>query len=135
SPRRSSHMPTGKRASMREGPLAALFRRTTEDQAEDLPAADASVPSGSERAPDTAAAPAPPPEPVEAPRIPSPQERLRQAFSSDLPESLLERPPPPPVRPRAEPAERYAEAFPRPGSVGSPVIRVVGVGGAGVNAV
>ena len=26
-------MPTGKRASMREGPLAALFRKTTEDTA------------------------------------------------------------------------------------------------------
>src|ERR1700733_3500122 len=32
SPRRSSHMATGKRASMREGPLADLFRKTTEDQ-------------------------------------------------------------------------------------------------------
>src|SRR5437764_1123509 len=31
SPRRSSNMPTSKRASMREGPLAALFRKTTED--------------------------------------------------------------------------------------------------------
>ena len=27
-------MPTGKRASMREGPLAALFRKTTEDTPE-----------------------------------------------------------------------------------------------------
>src|ERR1700760_2651169 len=136
--RRSSHMPTGKRASMREGPLAALFRRTTEDQGEDSPAADAPPPSGSERAPETAAA-APsqaPPPPVEEPRIPSPQERLRQAFSAEIPESLLEPPPPPPAPPRFDavpPADRYAEGFSRPASIGSPVIRVVGVGGAGVN--
>jgi cell division protein FtsZ len=131
-------MPTGKRASMREGPLAALFRRTTEDQPPDSPTADAPVPTGSERAPDTAAAPAPPAEHVEEPRIPSPQERLRQAFSADIPESLLERPKPAPVRHHAEPvapADRYAETFTRVTPVGSPVIRVVGVGGAGVNAV
>src|ERR1039457_2746061 len=29
--RRSSQMPTGKRANMREGPLADLFRKTAED--------------------------------------------------------------------------------------------------------
>jgi cell division protein FtsZ len=121
-------MPTGKRASMREGPLAALFRRTTEDLPADPPAADAPPTAGTERAPDTASEP--------APDIPSPQERLRQAFSSDIPESLLERPKP--VRRHAEPtapADRYAQTFTSPGTVGSPVIRVVGVGGAGVNAV
>ena len=129
-------MATGKRASMREGPLAALFRRTTEDQPSDSPAADASPPGGEERAPETA--PAPPAEPTLEPRVPSPQERLRQAFSSDIPESLLERPATPPARHRAEPiaaTDRYPETFTRPVTVGNPVIRVVGVGGAGVNAV
>ncbi len=130
-------MPTGKRASMREGPLAALFRKTTEDPPADPPAAPAPPPAGTERAPDTAAAPVSPP-PLDEPRVPSPQERLRQAFSSDIPESLLERPQSPPMRHHADrlaPADRYAETFTRSASIGAPVIRVVGVGGAGVNAV
>jgi cell division protein FtsZ len=97
------------------------------------------VPRADERAPDTAPAP-PEPAQIEDPRIPSPQERLRQAFSSDIPESLLDRPSPAPPtaprRPHSEPGpERYTESYTRPGPVGSPVIRVVGVGGAGVNAV
>src|SRR5207248_8241770 len=83
------------------------------------------------------------PEPPAAeprPEVPSPQERLRQAFSSDIPSSLLE----PAVRPKPKaPAgdpyarpERSAEAFAAPEHpVGRPVIKVVGVGGAGVNAV
>src|SRR5437588_13033507 len=106
-------MPTGKRASMREGPLAALFRRTTDDPPSDSPAADAPPPTGSagrdqpgpdvvrpdaEQAeaggtPEAAAAPqAEAPIDLEQPRIPTPQERLRHAFSSDIPESLLDRP-------------------------------------------
>jgi cell division protein FtsZ len=123
-------MPTGKRASMREGPLAALFRKTTEEPAPDRPAADDSAPTGFEGAP----------EPPAAPDVPSPQERLRQAFSSDIPESLLDRPEPTsaPVRPHGDPlvpSTRYAASIEPRISVGSPVIRVVGVGGAGVNAV
>ena len=124
-------MPTGKRASMREGPLAALFRKTTEDPAPDLPAADPPAPPAPEPAPDTAA------EPEHQP--PSPQERLRHAFSADLPDNVLERPLPAPA-PREyskalAPTERYAETFTRPAALGAPVIRVVGIGGAGVNAV
>jgi cell division protein FtsZ len=126
-------MPHGKRASMREGPLAALFRRTAEEGTEQ-PTSDAPEPRGQERAPDTARVAAQEPA---APRPPSPQERLRQAFSADIPENVLERPAPPP-RPQHDPllpAERYADTFTRPGAIGSPIIRVVGVGGAGVNAV
>ena len=70
--------------------------------------------------------------------MPTPQERLRHAFSADIPEDILERP--------ARRASRVATrtrarpyATPPPWgharSVGQPVIRVVGVGGAGVNAV
>ena len=76
-------MASGKRASMREGPLAALFRKTEEGQ-------------------ETAAAQPPPEPPVEAPpepaapRTPTPQERLRHAFSSDLPENMMA--PPQPAR-------------------------------------
>jgi cell division protein FtsZ len=131
-------MPSGKRASMREGPLAALFRKTTEPPR----------PEGEEPAPreleSSAQAPLSPPASTQRPfdldeaRVPSPQERLRQAFSSDIPESLLERPEPAPARPHREPlapSERYAETFTRPVPLGTPLIRVVGVGGAGVNAV
>ena len=178
-------MPTGKRASMREGPLAALFRKTAEDaQAEGRPPSQERPPAGAEhprqepaagpehpsQEPVAGAPPAPPaqagappappaeaagpPAPPRAPtppeeeeerHIPSPQERLRAAFAADIPESLMERPrPEPPAPPRpavSEPdpyarPERIGEAFsPLPASTGRPVIRVVGVGGAGVNAV
>src|SRR6476659_6260645 len=105
-------MATGKRASMREGPLADLFRKTEE------------------------AAPAPKPEPPrEEPRVPSPQERLRHAFSADIPDDIMERP----VERESEfhePEVRaWAPAEPEPAFAGAPVLRVVGVGGGGVNAV
>jgi cell division protein FtsZ len=115
-------MGSGKRASMREGPLAALFRKTeTEGLDGDAPAAQ---PEPQQQA---AARPALAPEP-EAPRIPTPQERLRHAFSSDLPENIMSPPPSPP----AAPAPYYP---PEPQAIGSPELRVVGIGGAGVNAV
>ncbi|HTQ67744.1 MAG TPA: cell division protein FtsZ [Solirubrobacteraceae bacterium] len=151
-------MPNGKqRASMREGPLAALFRKT--EEAEGAPGqpgepldevrapsepdvrlrADTDTRTGADEgqerpgrsaSPPPAAAPrpggAPHPSLGSAPQtvaaqsayapgaglsVPTPQERLREAFNS----------------------ERQAEL----GSMqaGQPVIRVVGVGGAGVNAV
>jgi cell division protein FtsZ len=160
-------MATGKRASMREGPLADLFRRTTEDNpprqehpAPEPPAAPEPPPA----APEPPAAPvatspaiesiARSPEPrrrahpslesdarspmfdAPEPEIPSAQERLRQAFSADVPQDFMERP-----QPVETPRDAYAradhqsDAFPTPAAVGHPVLRVVGVGGAGVNAV
>ena len=73
-------------------------------------------------------------------RVPTPQERLRHAFSADLPEDILERPaPPPPTRPGAEPQAARGVGdeltWGHARSQSGPVIRVVGVGGAGVNAV
>ena len=197
-------MPNAKRASMREGPLAALFRKTAEDTgapgapggdaapdqpseatpassapaAPDTPAASATpapaapatppaspvppaTPAASASAPPAPAAPAsapPAPAPDAAPpehRIPTPQERLRHAFSADIPENFMDRP----RRPEPEPAaaapppgapgpagrapepdvyarsERSAEAFGVARPVGTPVLRVVGVGGGGVNAI
>src|SRR5579884_871920 len=140
-------MPTGKRASMREGPLAALFRKTSEDPAE--PEGAPAKPARRRESPPPEEPPRRSPsrateaartravaEPAAEPEIPSPQERLRQAFSADIPHSLLD----PPatqsdsVDPYARP-ERMAEAYASPGPIGQPVIRVVGVGGAGVNAV
>ena len=78
-----------------------------------------------------------------AARVPTPQERLRNAFSSDLPENILRRrgrePEPEPAPARAvayaRGADRTTSARGRRPVAGSPVIRVVGVGGAGVNAV
>ncbi len=80
-------MGSGKRASMREGPLAALFRKTETEGLEPPVAAAPEPPAPTpEAAPDT-------------PRIPTPQERLRHAFSSDLPENIMA----PPARPRRRP--------------------------------
>jgi cell division protein FtsZ len=130
---------------MREGPLAALFRKTAEDSA-GKPEEQPALPAG-EQEPERKSLPHPalsgsePAAPAEEPRhVPSPQERLRHAFSSDIPENVLE--PPARATRAAEPArdvyarpDRVAESFAAPTPVGHPVLRVVGVGGAGVNAV
>ncbi|MBV9335230.1 MAG: cell division protein FtsZ [Solirubrobacterales bacterium] len=148
-------MPTGKRASMREGPLADLFRKTAEEaehrSARGDPAPRADGPAASEEAAQPPAPPIPPaplvppapsalPEPeVEEPRIPLPHERLRHAFSADIPENVLE--PAAPATSPPEPEEDvYARPTPaaesrRPDRTFGPVLRVVGVGGAGVNAI
>ena len=166
-------MPTGKRASMREGPLAALFRKTAEDgdSSEAAPRAEASSPKpaqetplseperpDSERVPADLSGPdrrAPrsaeserrahphpslrepsPAEPAESRRVPTPQERLRNAFSSDIPENVLERAPAPvPAHDVYARPGRFDDSFAPTPAVGAPVLRVIGVGGAGVNAV
>jgi cell division protein FtsZ len=135
-------MANAKRASMREGPLAALFRKTEGAEEEHADPAESEQPA--------AAAPAPGAHPREsglphpalsgstqAPQepahIPSPQERLRHAFSSEIPENVMDAQKTRPVM------DSYARHHPEPsgtaGPTGQPVIRVVGVGGAGVNAV
>jgi cell division protein FtsZ len=63
--------------------------------------------------------------------IPTPEERLRSVFSADIPENIMERAPAPP---EPEPAP-VPEPFAPPARSSQPVLRVVGVGGAGVNAV
>lgn len=133
-------MASGKRASMREGPLAALFRRTEDDASVDATTEAAADAAAAEQAaaPQTEAPAAPhpsllaptapaPQEPEIAP--PSPQERLRAAFSSDIPENMLE---PPRRHPRSDAYEQHVSQ--RAPGLG-PVLRVVGVGGGGVNAV
>jgi cell division protein FtsZ len=180
-------MASGKRASMREGPLAQLFRKTEEDGA---PSDERRTPADERRSDAPAEprtgrplpedGPAPQatrqvPEPQaqeergedrsfdqrateaarraeerarrreqEAPRergwsryegTPSPEERLRSVFSPDIPENILDRAPtPPPARVEREP-EISPYAMPSGTKVTEPVLRVVGVGGAGVNAV
>ncbi len=117
-------MATHKRASMREGPLAQLFRKTDgeEDAPEQAePAKDAPMgahPAGAE------------PEPEPARRAPTPQDRLRAAFSSDIPENVMA----PPAASR-DPYGRVEPNAPVPVHTGQPILRVVGVGGGGVNAV
>jgi cell division protein FtsZ len=157
-------MTNPKRASMREGPLAALFRKTEgEEPAE--PAAGADTDAGAETgapqsqtaaARDERGAPHPAlsrtaskPGAREADResslgagVPTPKDRLKQAFSSEIPASLMDRDDARAVEParsarpvmddyeREAPSSTYTD-----GPVGQPRIRVVGVGGAGVNAV
>jgi cell division protein FtsZ len=149
-------MPSGKRASMREGPLAALFQKTKaaeeHERAPEPPAVPAppaapdapvseerAVPPPTEQVGPPVAPTAPEPE-VEEPRIPLPHERLRHAFSADIPENVFEpAPAPEPPAPTAREPDVYARATrdePVPGKPdGGPVLRVVGVGGAGVNAI
>jgi cell division protein FtsZ len=159
-------MANAKRASMREGPLAALFRKTEGMEEESGESAAESAPSHaapSEPAPpqhpretglphpalkgpaepvDSPGSGAPPPGGLEVeqheddPRIPTPRERLRHAFSSEIPENVMERAPTRELVEDYPPEPELAFSPARaPGEVGRPVIRVVGVGGAGVNAV
>ena len=116
-------MGSGKRASMREGPLAALFRKTETEGLE---------PPARSAAEQAAAAAATEPRPS-APS-PTPQERLRHAFSSDVPG---EHDGPAGRRPGASRrrAGDYQWSSARDDRVGQPQLRVVGVGGGGVNAV
>ena len=135
-------MPNGKRASMREGPLAALFRKTSEELSEEEEKGGRpprAAPGDDRTAPRTQQQRAPSPESES--QVPTPQERLRHAFATDIPQDLMD-------KERGSPKEVDAFARPqRPTSVysspgpgperftGKPVIRVVGVDGAGVNAV
>jgi cell division protein FtsZ len=136
-------MASGKRASMREGPLAALFAKTEEGLEGRPRAEDDERAAGSEPDPSR-------PQPQELPprRRPAeaegarqgarkPVDRLRDVFSSDIPENIMERAP---VRPSGDERPRYGReepsaSAPVPREIQEPVLRVVGVGGAGVNAV
>jgi cell division protein FtsZ len=66
--------------------------------------------------------------------VPSPEERLRSVFSADIPENILDKAPEPVHVHEPEPPVAPAP-IPLAGRVTEPVLRVVGVGGAGVNAV
>ena len=122
-----------KRASMREGPLAELFRATeaaqrqAEKEGRKDEAAAAAAPSPAEPPEQTVehvpeweqeASPAPPPEPVRLPERKAEPKRER---------------PQPRLEPLPEPPPRL-HRVPEPGAYIA-VIRVVGVGGAGLNAV
>jgi cell division protein FtsZ len=118
---------------MREGPLAALFRRTEVDGLEP----PLSVPPSAAEESD------------ESSSVPSPQDRLRQAFSSELPLDMLAATEMGDIRAstgsRARGSQVAGEGsddlqtpsglLSAPRSLGRARLRVVGVGGAGVNAV
>jgi cell division protein FtsZ len=136
-----------KRASMREGPLAELFKATeaAQRQAEQpaAPAAEEPHESTVEHVPtwedeiETPAPPRPDPIPEPGPSQPEPQ--------PPAPDPTPEPTPPPPIAPEP-PVTRYVETLPEPaprlhrapsGTAGSYLAKivVVGVGGAGLNAV
>ena len=161
-------MPTAKRASMREGPLSQLFRKTAQETTGNQPELEAvaqepeaaapapavAVPAERRSQPHPSLAPSVATEPEIAdggvgtgeprlPGVPTPQQRLESAFAADIPASLMD--PPAPAPAPATPAPVH-DVYARPEGhfeqhsvglkpVGQPVIRVVGVGGAGVNAV
>jgi cell division protein FtsZ len=130
-----------KRASMREGPLADLFRSTSEDAPADSPEGQGGQPAGPVGAGDPpppavakassgAVPPTPPPTAEASEPVESAPERLKRVFAEE----------PAPRAERAAETPRYGReepAYEPPGSgePHQPVIRVVGVGGAGVNAV
>lgn len=169
----ASKRPGGdKRASMREGPLAALFRRTDEPAGE--PESPANSPAGEQPA-GQQATPVEPQQPLSGPPQPAaprganaesaqpetahpetartepsevdvaPKDRLAKVFSMDVPDDMLRGGASEILEPSSDPvAPRYGRELPghettappfNSGEVVQPVLRVVGVGGAGVNAV
>lgn len=150
-------MANGKqRASMREGPLAALFRKT-EEQSEPSAGRDeaerAESPAGApaaehDEADERRSAPHPSlggaaerqaVEPVgyrEAEEsAPTPKERLLHAFSAEIPANMMDVRAPEVSAPRRTPQFEQAAAQEPQRKAGHPLIRVVGVGGGGTNAV
>ncbi len=137
-----------KRASMREGPLAELFRATeaAQRQAEQQKPAEEPHESTVEHVPsweDEVESPAPP-TPQPGPAEPGPPEPEPQP-KPPAPDPVPEPTPPPPIVPEP-PVTRYVETLREPaprlhrvatGTAGTYVakIQVVGVGGAGLNAV
>jgi cell division protein FtsZ len=126
---------------MREGPLAALFRKTEEDglepeaqgrhQEREAGRRDQSRPEPRTEQPRREPAPETPAARERAEQapvgrydgVPTPEERLRSVFSADIPENILDRSDQEPIHQPSSPLKH------------DPVLRVVGVGGAGVNAV
>ena len=166
-----------RRASMREGPLAELFRATeaaqrqAEQQGEQAPEGAATAPAPAEPeertvehvpsweeevAAETPQPPTPTPDPMPGPPLPDPEPPVPSPSPDPLPPppppEMRTAPPPPvsaPPPPRVvepAPAARYVETLPESSAAlhRAPradsgaylaVIKVVGVGGAGINAV
>jgi cell division protein FtsZ len=151
-----------KRASMREGPLSDLFRSTSEDapadppeaprygrqdpaeakkaeaaaEQESLPVEESAAAEPAAPAPEPEFEPEPEPAPFvnQGPAAETPPERLKRVFSEE-PKPRYERPEEPSVSNPRYGREEPAYEPPGSGEPHQPVIKVVGVGGAGVNAV
>src|SRR5215210_4237865 len=126
-----------KRASMREGPLAELFRRTEQREGGAAPEAAAEPPEQTVEHIDEPAPPSPDPVPdplpepgPPAPEPPPPTARRRKETREQPHEPVRYEMP---VYP--EPAPRLHQATGAPTASYLAVIRVVGVGGAGLNAI
>jgi cell division protein FtsZ len=136
-----------KRASMREGPLAELFKATEAAQrqqerevAPDAPPAEEPHESTVEHVPtwedEVETPPAPHPDPQPEPPQPEPvPDPLPEPVATPAPPTIPEPPVTRYYEPMPEPAPRLSHS--RVGSLGSYLakIQVVGVGGAGLNAV
>src|SRR3954447_16922163 len=138
-------MDRGRRASMREGPLSPLFRSTAEPEetkAEAPAPAPEPVPEPPRVQPPSIEPPMPAPHVQrvtpgprighEAPQPRAYEQRLRDVFSPDIPDNMMEREP---VSRPVYPTHSDSRPVSTPQHVTHPVLRVVGVGGAGVNAV
>jgi cell division protein FtsZ len=135
-----------KRASMREGPLAELFRKTEaaqrgQDATEPAPAAadpkaEAAFHETVEHVPDFAEGRTAAPARVEPERAePSPPEPSRPAREEHAPEAASARAAARYFQTMLEPAPQLHRVPPPRGAAYIAVIRVVGVGGAGLNAI
>src|SRR5438094_2606121 len=126
------------RASMREGPLAELFRATEAAQkAKDRQGERAEPPEETveykpEELAEAAGTPAPAPPVVPAPSEPEPKQEPK---SQPVPAIERERPPATWIEPLPEHPARLNRAVTGESAAYLAVIRVVGVGGAGLNAV
>jgi cell division protein FtsZ len=132
-----------KRATMREGPLAELFRKTEAAQrAQDAGTEGEPAPARAEAVPDRRAQAAleetvehvhdfaeeaPPAPPVSVPRTPAPEDIPSEAAASRAAARYFQT--------MLEPAPRLHRVPPPKGSAYIAAIRVVGVGGAGLNAI
>src|SRR3954471_2522663 len=109
--RRGSRMGSGKRASMREGPLANLFRKTEAE--------------GLDQRPPPPQPPLRSEEPLPERATPTPQERLRHAFNAEIPGDMMAPPDEPPAHTPPPSAGDYQWGSVSGRGVGTPQLRVV----------
>src|SRR5437868_10500775 len=96
-------MAGGKRASMREGPLSQLFKRTDVDEEQQPREQSSRQPDEPQQRPEEQAPAADRGLDYAQPRIPTPKERLSAAFAHDIPHDVMEPSGKREYRPRDEP--------------------------------
>src|SRR5690349_534762 len=113
-------MGSGKRASMREGPLANLFRKTETEGLEPQPQRPIAEEPRVEQPREEPAVP----ERATPAQPPTPQERLRHAFSTDVPGDMMAPPEEPPAPPAPPASDEYQWGSVSQRGVGTPQLRV-----------